>query len=54
MRSADGAITLAYNVEIYNYPDLRRTLEAAGVSLHTHSDAEAVIALYQRHGLDFV
>lgn len=54
MRSADGAITLAYNGEIYNYPDLRRTLEAAGVSLHTHSDAEAVIALYQRHGLDFV
>jgi len=54
MRSADGAITLAYNGEIYNYPDLRRTLEAAGVSLHTHSDAEAVIVLYQRHGLDFV
>mgnify|MGYP005850845135 FL=1 len=54
MHSADGAITLAYNGEIYNYPDLRRTLEAAGVSLHTHSDAEAVIVLYQRHGLGFV
>jgi asparagine synthase (glutamine-hydrolysing) len=54
MRSADGAITLAYNGEVYNYPDLRRTLAAAGVSLRTHSDTEAVIALYQRHGLGFV
>ncbi len=54
MHSADGAITLAYNGEIYNYPDLRRTLEAVGVNLCTHADAEAVIALYQRHGLGFV
>ena len=47
-----GSITLAYNGEIYNYPDLRHTLE--GYKFRSRSDAEAVIALYERHGIDFL
>lgn len=54
MRSADGAITLAYNGEAYNYPELRRTLAAQGHSFRSGSDAEAVILLYQQHGPRFV
>ncbi|MBN2304478.1 MAG: asparagine synthase (glutamine-hydrolyzing) [Anaerolineae bacterium] len=52
MRSADGAITLAYNGEVYNYPDLRRTLENDGHNFRSGSDTEAVIELYRRHGAD--
>jgi asparagine synthase (glutamine-hydrolysing) len=48
------AITLAYNGEIYNYPDLRHTLESVGYNFRSGSDAEAVIALYERHGMDFL
>ncbi|GAB4413948.1 MAG: asparagine synthase (glutamine-hydrolyzing) [Anaerolineae bacterium] len=54
MRNASGTITLAYNGEIYNYPDLRRELEHSGYRFRSGSDAEAVIALYERRGLDFV
>jgi asparagine synthase (glutamine-hydrolysing) len=54
MRSADGAITMAYNGEVYNYPDLKRMLEAQGHTFRSGSDAEAVIELYRRHGPDFV
>ncbi|NDJ78481.1 MAG: asparagine synthase (glutamine-hydrolyzing) [Chloroflexi bacterium] len=54
MQSADGAVTLAYNGEVYNFPDLRRELEAGGYSFRSGSDAAAVIALYQRQGPDMV
>lgn len=54
MRSSDGAITLAYNGEVYNYPDLRRMLEAEGLSFRSGADTEAVIELYRRDGVDFL
>jgi asparagine synthase (glutamine-hydrolysing) len=54
MRSADGAITMAYNGEVYNYPDLKRSLESQNHTFRSGSDAEAVIELYRRHGPDFV
>ena len=54
MCSADGDITMAYNGEVYNFPDLRRSLEAQGETFRSTSDAEVVIALYRRHGPDFV
>ncbi|MBN1203278.1 MAG: asparagine synthase (glutamine-hydrolyzing) [Anaerolineae bacterium] len=54
MQSADGVITLAYNGEVYNYPDLRRTLETQGHVFRSGSDAEAVIALYRQHGPGFL
>jgi len=54
MRSPDSTITMAYNGEVYNYPDLRKALETEGYTFRSGSDAEAVIALYQRYGPDFV
>ncbi len=54
MTSAGGGVTMAYNGEIYNYPDLKRDLEAQGCQFRSGSDTEAVITLYQRHGIDFL
>lgn len=50
MRSADGAIAVAYNGEIYNHLELRPALEARGHSFRTTSDVETLIALYREHG----
>ncbi len=50
MQTPDGALTLAYNGEVYNYPALRASLESQGEYLRTGSDAEAVLALYRREG----
>ncbi|GGL05189.1 hypothetical protein Sme01_63980 [Sphaerisporangium melleum] len=47
--SAEG-ITVFYNGEIYNAPELRRTLAADGASFATHCDGEVLAPLLARHG----
>jgi asparagine synthase (glutamine-hydrolysing) len=47
-----GDIALVCNGEIYNSPELRRRLEAAGHRFRTHSDVEVVLHLYEEHGED--
>ncbi len=42
--------TLVFNGEIYNYPALRRRLEAEGARFRTASDAEVIVHLYERMG----
>jgi len=53
MHSADGTVTMAYNGEVYNLPELRKLLESLGYTFRSGSDTEAVIALYQRYGNRF-
>jgi asparagine synthase (glutamine-hydrolysing) len=45
-----GGACLVFNGEIYNYPALRRELEAEGVRFETHCDTEVILHLYRRHG----
>jgi asparagine synthase (glutamine-hydrolysing) len=45
-----GRVVLLYNGEIYNYPALRRELEAEGVQFRSHSDGEVICHLYRKHG----
>ena len=52
MISPDGRYVIVFNGEIYNFPDLRRELEAQGESFVGHSDTEVLLRLYQRHGLE--
>jgi asparagine synthase (glutamine-hydrolysing) len=50
MTTADGALTAVVNGEIYNYPDLRRELEANGATFRSHSDSEVVLHAYRASG----
>ena len=43
---------LTYNGEVYNHPELRRMLHAAGVRCTTTSDTEVVLRLLEHEGLD--
>jgi asparagine synthase (glutamine-hydrolysing) len=50
MTTTDGAATIAYNGEIYNYHELRRDLEAHGYVFRSTSDTEVVLNLYHLLG----
>ena len=51
MTTPDGQLSIAFNGEIFNMPELREELLAAGVRLATdHSDTEVVLRLYEREG----
>jgi asparagine synthase (glutamine-hydrolysing) len=45
---------LVYNGEVYNFLELRRELESAGVAFSTGSDTEVVLKGIVHHGLDRV
>ncbi|MBI4307953.1 MAG: asparagine synthase (glutamine-hydrolyzing) [Chloroflexi bacterium] len=49
MTNEDGTLWIAYNGEIYNYPDLRRELEPRH-PFRSRADTEAILHLYEEHG----
>ncbi len=52
MASDDGNILITYNGEIYNFPEIRKTLEANGYKFNSRTDTEVVLKAYQRWGID--
>ena len=52
MASASGDHWITYNGEIYNFLELRRELEGAGIVFRSRSDTEVILALYERFGVE--
>lgn len=48
--SADGALQLVHNGEVYNYRELRRELEARGHRFRSATDTEVILAAYAEWG----
>jgi len=52
MVSPDARYVIVFNGEIYNFPDLRAQLDAAGESFRGHSDTEVLLRVFMREGLE--
>ena len=50
LSNEDGTVWTVFNGEIYNFPALRRRLEARGHTLRTNSDTEVLVHLYEDEG----
>jgi asparagine synthase (glutamine-hydrolysing) len=49
----DRSVLAVFNGEIYNFRELRESLSRGGHRLRTDGDGEAIVHLYEEHGLDF-
>lgn len=54
MSNENGDIWLSVNGEIYNFQELRASLEKEGHIFYSHSDSEVIIHAYEHYGLDFI
>lgn len=54
MTHREAGVTLVYNGEIYNFPELREQLKAAGHSFRSASDTEVLLNAYVAWGADCV
>ncbi len=52
--SEDGRYIAVFNGEIYNYRDLRAPLMEEGITFRTNSEIEVIVALYRKHGPEFI
>ncbi len=50
MSSAAGRLTITFNGEIYNFKELRQTLEGRGISVVSQSDTEVILRAYDAFG----
>lgn len=53
LQNEDESVSMVCNGEIFNFPELRRELEAKGHSFRTRTDVEVILHLYEEEGLDF-
>lgn len=50
--NTEGYLWIAYNGEVFNYPELKALLEQKGYVFKTNSDTEVVLLMYQEFGKD--
>lgn len=51
-QSADGSIVTSFNGEIYNHPELSKSLKEQGFVYQSTSDTETIIHAYQKWGIE--
>ena len=51
MCNEDGTVHLVFNGEIYNFRELRTTLEARGHTFVSRADSEVIVHAYEEYGL---
>ncbi|MBS2017668.1 MAG: asparagine synthase (glutamine-hydrolyzing) [Deltaproteobacteria bacterium] len=54
MANEDGTVWVTFNGEIYNFPELRKELEARGRRFKSHSDTEVIVHGYSEWGTGVV
>ncbi len=52
LANEDDSVKLVFNGEIYNFRELRQTLEGRGHRLQTEGDGETIVHLYEDYGAD--
>jgi len=52
MRDSTAPLTITFNGEIYNYRELRQTLEEKGYTFSTNSDTEVILKAYREYGVE--
>lgn len=50
MTTSDDRVTISYNGEIYNFPELREELKSLGYKFNTSSDTEVILHAYHAWG----
>jgi asparagine synthase (glutamine-hydrolysing) len=54
LANEDGTVWVTFNGEIYNFRELRASLEKLGHHFATHSDTEVIVHAYEQYGPDCV
>lgn len=54
IHNEDRSIWLVFNGEIFNYVELRQSLQQLGHQFYTQSDTEVIVHLYEQYGEQFV
>lgn len=54
VHNEDKSVRVVFNGEIFNFPELRKELEARGHQFYTRSDTEVIVHLYEEMGADCV
>ena len=52
MESSDGRFVIVFNGEIYNYQQLRKSLQAVGYKFQTNSDTEVIPYVLDHYGIE--
>src|SRR5437867_7914677 len=54
MTNETGDVLITFNGEIYNFPELRKQLEALGHRFHSRTDTEVIVHGYEQWGAECV